>query len=63
MKNFLILYLCSSALLYSQNPNFDQDIIISTNVDTTEVKIGEELNFKIDISIWNNKDKNKLSTF
>lgn len=53
MKNFLILYLCSSALLYGQNPNFDQDIIISTNVDTTEVKIGEELNFKIDISSKN----------
>ena len=49
MKNFLILYLCSSALLYGQNPNFDQDIIISTNVDTTQVKIGEELNFKISI--------------
>ena len=58
MKNFLILYLCSSALLYSQNPNFDQDIIISTNVDTTEVKIGEELNFKIDIS---SKNKYKIS--
>ena len=28
MKNFLILYLCSSALLYSQNPNFDQGVII-----------------------------------
>ena len=53
MKNFLILYLCSSALLYSQNPNFDKDIIISTNVDTTVVKIGEELNFKIDISSKN----------
>ena len=53
MRNFLIVYLCSSALLYSQNPNFDQDIIISTNVDTTEVKIGEELNFKIDISSKN----------
>ena len=53
MKKFLILYLCSSTLLYSQNPNFDQDIIISTNVDTTEVKIGEELNFKIDISSKN----------
>ena len=23
MKNFLILYLCSSALLYSQNPNLN----------------------------------------
>ena len=46
MRNFLIVYLFSSTLLYSQNPNFDQDIIISTNVDTTEVKIGEELNLK-----------------
>ena len=53
MKNFLTLYLCSITLLYCQNPNFDQDIIISTNVDSTEVKIGEELNFKIDISSKN----------
>ena len=53
MRNFLIVYLFFSALLYSQNPNFDQDIIISTYVDTTEVKIGEELNFKIDISSKN----------
>ena len=40
-------------MLYGQNPNFDQDIIISTNVDTTELKIGEELNLKIDISSKN----------
>ena len=53
MRNFLIVYLFSSALLYSQNPNFDQDIIVSTDVDTTEVKIGEELNFKIEISSKN----------
>ena len=53
MRNFLIVYLISSTLLYNQNPNFDQDIIISTYVDTTEIKIGEELNFKIDISSKN----------
>ena len=53
MRNFLIVYLFSSTLLYSQNPNFDQDIIVSTYVDTTEVKIGEELNFKIEISSKN----------
>ena len=50
IKLYLILF---TSFLFAQSANFDSNIEIKTSVDTTEVKIGEEVNFKISITSKN----------
>ena len=49
MKKIISLWIFTTYFLIAQSPNFDSNIEISTLIDTTQVKIGEEINFKIDI--------------
>ena len=49
MKKIISLWIFTTYFLIAQSPNFDFNIEISTLIDTTQVKIGEEINFKIDI--------------
>ena len=49
MKKIIFLWIITTTFLIGQSANFDSEIDISTFIDTTQVKIGEEINFKIDI--------------
>ena len=49
MKKIISLWIFTTYFLVAQSPNFDPNIDISTLIDTSQVKIGEEINFKIDI--------------
>lgn len=49
MKKIISLWIFTTYFLAAQSPNFDPNIDISTLIDTSQVKIGEEINFKIDI--------------
>ena len=46
MKKIISLWIFTTYFLIAQSPNFDSNIEISTLIDTTQVKIGEEINFK-----------------
>ena len=49
MKKTIFLWIISTVFLLGQSANFDSNINISTSIDTTQVKIGQEINFNIDI--------------
>ena len=49
MKKIISLWIFTTYFLAAQSPNFDPNIDISTLIDTSQVKIGEKINFKIDI--------------
>ncbi len=53
MKKIIFLWIISTTYLIGQSANFDSNIDISTTIDTTQVKIGQEINFNIDISSKN----------
>ena len=46
MKKIISLWIFTTYFLAAQSPNFDPNIDISTLIDTSQVKIGEEINFK-----------------
>jgi len=48
-KRILFFWISSTSFLISQSANFDSNIDITTSIDTTQFKIGEEINFKINI--------------
>ena len=48
-KRILFFWILSTSFLISQSANFDSNIDITTSIDTTQFKIGEEINFKINI--------------
>lgn len=48
-KKTLFFWILSTSFLISQSANFDSNIDITTSIDTTQFKIGEEINFKINI--------------
>jgi hypothetical protein len=54
MKIFFLFYLFSIWTLVGQSANFDTSIKINTIVDTTQVKIGEEILYTIEIKSENN---------
>ena len=51
----ILIFLCFLYVSYvnAQSPSFDLDIIINTSIDTTSVKIGEEIIYTIDITSKN----------
>ena len=49
MKKTIFLWIISTVFLLGQSANFDSNINIFTSIDTTQVKIGQEINFNIDI--------------
>jgi len=51
----IIIFLCFLYVSYvnAQSASFDSDIIINTSIDTTSVKIGEEIIYTIDITSKN----------
>ena len=48
-KSILFFWILSISSLIGQSANFDANIDITTSIDTTQVKIGEEINYKINI--------------
>jgi len=48
-KRILFFWILSTSFLIGQSANFDSNIDITTSIDTTQVKIGEEINYKINI--------------
>ena len=48
-KRILFFWTLSISSLIGQSANFDTNIDITTSIDTTQVKIGEEINYKINI--------------
>ena len=48
-KRILFFWILSISSLIGQSANFDTNIDITTLIDTTQVKIGEEINYKINI--------------
>ena len=48
-KRILFFWILSTSFLIGQSANFDSNIDITTSVDTAQVKIGEEINYKIKI--------------
>ena len=54
MKKIFLFYLFSIWTLVGQSANFDNSIKINTIVDTTQVKIGEEILYTIEIKSDNN---------
>ena len=55
-KRILFFWILSISSLIGQSANFDANIDITTSIDTTQVKIGEEINYKI-----NNLQNSKLN--
>ena len=50
MRYILIfLYFFSVSYVNAQSANFDPNIVIKSSIDTTSVKIGEEIIYTIDI--------------
>ena len=50
MRYILIfLYFFSLSYVNAQSANFDPNIVINSSIDTTSVKIGEEIIYTIDI--------------
>ena len=54
MKKIFLFYLFSICTLVGQSANFDNSIKINTIIDTTQVKIGEEILYTIEIKSDNN---------
>ena len=52
---YILIFLCFLYVSYvnAQSASFDSDIIIKTSIDTTRVKIGEEIIYTIDITSKN----------
>ena len=48
---FTFLWFYSVSLINAQSAGFDPDIIIKSSIDTTNVKIGEEIIYTIDIEL------------
>ena len=50
MRYILIfLYFFSLSYVNAQSANFDPNIVINSSIDTTSVKIGEEIIYTIDV--------------
>ena len=50
---FIFLWFYSVSFINAQSASFDPDIIIKSSIDTTNVKIGEEIIYTIDIESKN----------
>ena len=54
MRYILIfLYFFSLSYVNAQSANFDPNIVINSSIDTTSVKIGEEIIYTIDVTSKN----------
>ena len=49
-KRILFFWILSISSLIGQSANFDANIDITTSIDTTQVKIGEQINYKIKVA-------------
>ena len=45
----ILLYFFSLSYVNAQSANFDPNIVINSSIDTTSVKIGEEIIYTIDV--------------
>ena len=59
---FIFLWFYSVSFINAQSASFDPDIIIKSSIDTTNVKIGEEIIYTIDIESKNKYNILTLTT-